>query len=159
MRVSILLSSCCCWWARFLCWTLFDASKYSFGILICVCVCVCVRVRTCVLCITQFSWTITLSKAWFGICCHTQATTVMMTRSDILLVWTWELVMFISWITQHTFCKCAVLWIIVRLNFDTVWFWLVTNILEKNAVFFCSVTNCLCGHLCGSRKEMSHLCG
>ena len=112
------VSSHCCWSARFLRWTLFDASKYSFGILIYVYVCVCVCV--CWLCITQFSWTITLSKAWFGICCHTQATTVMMTRSDILLVWTWELVMFISWITQHTLCKCAVLWIIVRLNILTL---------------------------------------
>lgn len=74
----------------------------------------------CWLCITQFSWTITLSKAWFGICCHTQARTVIMTRSNILLVWTWELVMFISWITQHTLCKCAVLWIIVRLNVLTL---------------------------------------
>ena len=34
MHVFILLSSRCCWWARFFGWTLFDASKYSFGILI-----------------------------------------------------------------------------------------------------------------------------
>jgi len=33
MPLSILLSSSCCWWARFLRWTLIDASKYSFGIL------------------------------------------------------------------------------------------------------------------------------
>jgi len=30
MRESILLPSRCWWWARFLRWTLFDASKYSF---------------------------------------------------------------------------------------------------------------------------------
>jgi len=43
-------------------------------------------------------------------------------------------------------------------NFDTVWFWLVTYILEECATFICSVTNCLGGHFCGSRKEMSQLC-
>jgi len=117
---------------------------YCFCVCVCVCVCVCrqgcaCRIHTikklvfkpnyvisahleyCWLCITQFSWTITLSKAWFGICCHTQARTVMMTRSDVLLVWAWELVMFISWITQHTLCKCAVLWIIVRLKILTLY--------------------------------------
>jgi len=34
MRVSILLSSYCWLWARFLRWTLFDSSKYSFEILV-----------------------------------------------------------------------------------------------------------------------------
>jgi len=33
-RVSILLSSRCWWWARLLRWILFDASKYSFQILV-----------------------------------------------------------------------------------------------------------------------------
>jgi len=34
MRVNILPSSRCWWWARFLHRTLFDASKYSFEILV-----------------------------------------------------------------------------------------------------------------------------
>lgn len=58
----------------------------------------------CWICIIQFSWTFSLLKERFRICSECtitpiQATSLMMTRSDTLLVWRWELVMFMSSIT------------------------------------------------------------